>query len=190
MNGEERETSTHVMKPKTSRSTGDQEPQSGRTPWLSAAAKGERDLQTRLQGGREMEGFKEWRLACVDLPACPSAFFPFPLPFPFTYPLLSGGLQRISKYRGVVMVHGSIQGKGGRRCGCHAMEKMHHGWSPERGWRRRDPRGDADQERSGQRWGAAVQGRHGGTESEKMSGLFVNFYHTVRLDPRTGLTLV
>jgi hypothetical protein len=111
MNGEERETSTHVMKPKTSRSTGDQEPQSGRTPWLSAAAKGERDLQTRLQGGREREGFEEWRLACVDLSARPSAFFP--LPFPSISPLLSGGLQRISKYRGVVMVHGSIQGKGG-----------------------------------------------------------------------------
>jgi hypothetical protein len=50
-------------------STADQEPRSGRTPWFSAAAEGERDLQTRLRGrgGREREeGPEEWCLACVD----------------------------------------------------------------------------------------------------------------------------
>jgi hypothetical protein len=73
-----------------------------------------------LQGGREREGFEEWHLACVDLPAHPSAFFPSP----FISPLLSGGLQRISKYRGVVMVHGSIQGKRGEEVWlpCHGED--------------------------------------------------------------------
>jgi hypothetical protein len=38
-------------------STADQEPRSGRTPWFSAAAEGERDLQTRLRGrGGTREG--------------------------------------------------------------------------------------------------------------------------------------
>jgi hypothetical protein len=47
------------------------------------------------RGGREREGSEEWLLACVDLPARPSAFFPFPLPFSFLFSLLSGGLQQI-----------------------------------------------------------------------------------------------
>jgi hypothetical protein len=68
--------------------TGDQEPRSGRTPWLSAAVEGERDLQEARSQGRTGEGGGfQGMVSRVRGSACLPCvfFFPSPLDSPLSF---------------------------------------------------------------------------------------------------------